>query len=133
MTLSEVYYNKNAMYIAMSLYSEEPFPEDIKIKDHVKDYILNFDQAAISGENTFSFMPDEKTFLFNYMEGKFVDDHTFAGMLRVDLSSLETEPTDTFTCHMALASRLRMKKFTKETGTLILMSNWIQKIHRPWK
>lgn len=37
------------MYIAMSLYSEEPFPEDIKIKDHVKDYILNFDQAAISG------------------------------------------------------------------------------------
>ena len=32
-TLSEVYYNKNAMYIAMSLYSEEPFPEDIKIKD----------------------------------------------------------------------------------------------------
>lgn len=36
-TLSEVYYNKNAMYIAMSLYSEEPFPEDIKIKDHVKD------------------------------------------------------------------------------------------------
>ncbi len=68
------------MYIAMSLYSEEPFPEDIKIKDHVKDYILDFDQAAISGENTFSFMPDEKTFLFNYMEGKFVDDHTFAGM-----------------------------------------------------
>lgn len=103
-TLSEVYYNKNAMYIAMSLYSEEPFPEDIKIKDHVKDYILDFDQAAISGENTFSFMPDEKTFLFNYMEGKFVDDHTFAGMLRVDLSSLETEPTDTFTCHMALDS-----------------------------
>lgn len=50
------------MYIAMSLYSEEPFPEDIKIKDHVKDYILNFDQAAISGENTFSFMPDEKHF-----------------------------------------------------------------------
>lgn len=92
------------MYIAMSLYSEEPFPEDIKIKDHVKDYILNFDQAAISGENTFSFMPDEKTFLFNYMEGKFVDDHTFAGMMRVDLSSLETEPTDTFTCHMALDS-----------------------------
>mgnify|MGYP001322888815 CR=1 FL=1 len=40
----------------------------------------------------------------NYMEGKFVDDHTFAGMLRVDLSSLETEPTDTFTCHMALDS-----------------------------
>lgn len=38
------------------------------------------------------------------MEGKFVDDHTFAGMLRVDLSSLETEPTDTFTCHMALDS-----------------------------
>ena len=103
-TLSEVYYNKNAMYIAMSLYSEEPFPEDIKIKDHVKDYILDFDQAAIRGENTFSFMPDEKTFLFNYMEGKFVDDHTFAGMLRVDLSSLETEPTDTFTCHMALDS-----------------------------
>lgn len=103
-TLSEVYYNKNAMYIAMSLYSEEPFPEDIKIKDHVKDYILDFDQAAISGENTFSFMPDEKTSLFNYMEGKFVDDHTFAGMLRVDLSSLETEPTDTFTCHMALDS-----------------------------
>lgn len=103
-TLSEVYYNKNAMYIAMSLYSEEPFPEDIKIKDHVKDYILDFDQAAIRGENTFSFMPDEKTFLFNYMEGKFVDDHTFTGMLRVDLSSLETEPTDTFTCHMALDS-----------------------------
>ena len=103
-TLSEVYYNKNAMYIAMSLYSEEPFPEDIKIKDHVKDYILDFDQAAIRGENTFSFMPDEKTFLFNYMEGKFVDDHPFAGMLRVDLSSLETEPTDTFTCHMALDS-----------------------------
>ena len=33
-----------------------------------------------------------------------MDDHTFAGMLRVDLSSLETEPTDTFTCHMALDS-----------------------------
>lgn len=75
------------------------------------------------------------------MEGKFVDDHTFAGMLRVDLSSLETEPTDTFTCHMALDSirfdnvnfTVADEKFTKETGTLILMSNWIQKIHRPWK
>ena len=103
-TLSEVYYNKNAMYIAMSLYSEEPFPEDIKIKDNVKDYNLDSDQAAISGENTFSFMPDEKAFLFNYMEGKFVDDHTFAGVLRLDLSSLKTEPTDTFTCHMELDS-----------------------------
>ena len=103
-TLSEVYYNKNAMYIAMSLYSEEPFPEDIKIKDNIKDYILDSDQAAISGENTFSFMPDEKAFLFNYMEGKFVDDHTFAGVLRVDLSSLKTEPADTFTCHMELDS-----------------------------
>ena len=140
-TLSEVYYNKNAMYIAMSLYSEEPFPEDIKIKDHVKDYILDFDQAAISGENTFSFMPDEKTFLFNYMEGKFVDDHTFAGMLRVDLSSLETEPTDTFTCHMALDSIRFDNVNFKVADEKIYEGNWDfdlnvkldTKIHRPWK
>ena len=93
MTLSEVYYNKNAMYIAMSIHSDEPFPEDVKWVKNCKEYSWDYENVAIEGSQLFSYMKGDD-FLFNYMEGTFVDDNTIAGVLRIDLGFQSYYPTD---------------------------------------
>lgn len=92
-TLSEVYYNQNAMYIAMSLHSDEPFPDNVKWVENCEDYQWDYDSVAIQGNQAFSYMKGND-FLFNYMEGSFVDDNTIAGILRLDLGFTSYYPTD---------------------------------------
>lgn len=85
-TLSEVYCNDAALYISMVLESEEGFPETMcdqegdpclhlwesKIKF---DYNLQEDLFAASGSDS--------------LDGRFLDDHTYAGVIRFDLSASE--------------------------------------------
>lgn len=90
-TLSEVYYNKNAMYITMSIYNEEPFPEEVKWMENCEDYILDYESVLIEGMQKFSYM-DSEDFMVGNLEGMYVDDHTIAGILRLDLGFQEHSP-----------------------------------------
>lgn len=90
-TLSELYCNDMALYISMVIGTEDAFPatETFRDTDTVLLDILNStlkfdynDQEMISGA---------------CLEGKMVDDHTYAGVLRYDLSlSADTTDYDAF-------------------------------------
>lgn len=123
MTLSEVYYNQNAIYIAMSLHSEEPFPENVKWLKNCEDYILDYEAVAIEGNQKFSYR-DKNDVLFDYMEGNFVDDNTIAGILRIDLREQSVVP-DTFRYDMDIA-RIRFSCIDGggEDSSYILEGNW---------
>lgn len=85
-TLSEVYCNDAALYISMVLRSEEGFPDTMSGQDggpliHLWDSTIKFDYnpredlAAIGGGDS--------------LDGRFIDDHTYAGVIRFDLSASE--------------------------------------------
>ncbi|MCI8813830.1 MAG: DUF4179 domain-containing protein [Lachnospiraceae bacterium] len=84
-TLSEVYCNDAALYISMVIQSKKEFPETITDTNarpllHLWNSSLSFDYNSNS--------------LLGYggsecMDGKFVDAHTYAGVLRYDLSASE--------------------------------------------
>lgn len=69
-TLSEVYCNGQAIYITMQLKSEEKFPK--------------FDIFQFHDGETYSYPSVQRA--DPILEGKFVDDHTYAGMIRLDLN-----------------------------------------------
>ncbi len=69
LTLSEVYCNGQAIYITMQLKSEEKFP-----KFDIFQFLASeaYSYPSVQGADPI-------------LEGKFVDDHTYAGMIRLDL------------------------------------------------
>lgn len=69
-TLSEVYCNGQAIYITMQLKSEEK--------------ISKFDTFQLYDGETYSYPSVQRA--DPILEGKFVDDHTYAGMIRLDLN-----------------------------------------------
>lgn len=85
-TLSEVYCNDVALYIGMVLKSEEGFPETLTDQEgrqmlHLLDSTIKFDYnpqedlVAIGGSDS--------------LDGRFLDAHTYAGVVRYDLSVSE--------------------------------------------
>ncbi len=85
-TLSEVYCNDAALYISMVIQSREKFPETMTDTNarpllHLFNSTLKFDynsQECLLGAGG-----------SESMDGKFVDDHTYAGVIRYDLSASE--------------------------------------------
>ncbi len=73
-TLSEMYCNSQALYITTQIQSKEKFPE-----------ISGFTLGEVTG--TFSFL-DDASWLAPALDGRFVDENTFAGLLRFDLNSV---------------------------------------------
>lgn len=82
-TLSEVYCNGQALNIAVVLKSKNPFPETQK----------NVDGKPLISCRTredYSFNPQEQSDLV-YLDGDFMDENTFAGLLRFDLNMKNTD------------------------------------------
>lgn len=80
-TLSEVYCNDLALYVSMVLQSEKPFPDTMMLQNSENPLI-----ALERGTLTFDY--SEQPFLLEgggLLEGKMVDDRTFAGVMRYDL------------------------------------------------
>ena len=80
-TLSEVYCNDLALYVSMVLQSEDPFPDTMMLQNSENPLI-----ALERGTLTFDY--SEQPFLLEgggLLEGKMVDDRTFAGVMRYDL------------------------------------------------
>lgn len=79
MTLSELYCNDQALYMTLELTSEKAFPvSDIFARSENNQPIISF----LTSEK-YSFNEEAQEQLY-YLEGKFVDDYTYAGIIRID-------------------------------------------------
>lgn len=85
-TLSEVYCNDAALYISMVIQSEKKFPDTMMDTNarpllHMYSSVLRFDynpqECPLGNGGSES------------IDGRFVDDHTYAGVIRYDLSASE--------------------------------------------
>lgn len=94
-TVSECNYESMAMYLALSIESEEGFDQELMeqacVGDYSSLYIESTAKADFSdtGYGDIIFDPAYGTSAPYYIQGKFVDDHTFAGIIRVDLLDLQ--------------------------------------------
>lgn len=78
-TLSEVYCNDMALYISMVIETEEEFPETVTMYN--SDVML---LSIINSTLKFDYNDHEKIGPI-YLDGKQVDEHTYAGVLRYDM------------------------------------------------
>lgn len=105
-TVSECNYESMAMYLAVGIESEEGFSEELRTFARYGSYekapeeemyqsysILYMDSTSTadfsaSGKGIYEGDPAAGTNSPYHIEGKFVDDHTFAGIIRVDLMNM---------------------------------------------
>lgn len=92
-TVSEVYYSTKALYMAMSIKNDEEFPQDFMKTKNMEEYILDYDMLKLNGTASFSFSEGDVGPEL-YIEGQFIDNHTFAGIYRVPLDQFSYYPTD---------------------------------------
>ena len=81
-TLSEVYCNGQSLNITLLLESKEAFPDTMRT-----DYTGKGDVPILAcrTEEDYSFNPSIQHDLID-LEGDFIDEHTFAGLIRIDLN-----------------------------------------------
>lgn len=93
-TISEVYCNDMAMYLAVCLEAEEGFGDEFRESSRGIDInSIQFESTVVidmteSGMGTFTMDPALGIEAPYYMEGRFEDDKTFAGIIRVDLTDV---------------------------------------------
>lgn len=80
-SVTEEYASNQACYIGMKVESEQAFPEMAATVDGGQQFI-----KARTVEN-YSFCPEERSNR-RYIEGKFVDEHTFLGIIRIDYDEI---------------------------------------------
>lgn len=89
-TISEATYTKKALYLALSVESEEAFPPAQERTGAVSgggEWLRMKSDCKIEGIEDAAAHAD-------YAEGQFLDDHTFAGIVRVDITHLTHYPTE---------------------------------------
>lgn len=79
MTLSELYCNDQALYMTLELTSEKAFP----VSEIFTDSENNQPNIGFLTSEKYSFNDKSQDQLY-YLEGKFVDDYTYAGIIRID-------------------------------------------------
>lgn len=105
-TISECNYESMAMYLAVGIESGEGFSEDLRTfarygsyeeakesemaVTHSTLYMSSTSEAdfSASGKEIYAGDPAAGTSSPYYIQGKFVDEHTFAGIIRVDLMNM---------------------------------------------
>jgi hypothetical protein len=92
MTISEVYYNSKALYLAVCIENANEFPADFNKVANDADYILDYDRLELVSQGELGFCNQYVSPY--YIEGKFKDMKTFIGIIRVDISHLTYWPTD---------------------------------------
>lgn len=83
-TLSEVYCNDEALYLSMLIETEEKFPETGVTLDGTPN--INIHNTGMHFSYNPSYNQEETDRINGYLDGKILDDHTYAGVLRVELS-----------------------------------------------
>lgn len=89
-TISEVTYTKKALYLAMSLESEKAFPSE---QERAGEVIGGGERLRIASDCKIEGIEDAAVHA-DYAEGQFLDDHTFAGIIRVDIAHMTHYPTE---------------------------------------
>lgn len=85
-TLSEVYCNELAMYLSMTIHTEDKFPDTFIRFDGKPDIKLSENSTV-----KYDYM-DGKSNLFNaYLDGKMLDDNTYAGFLRIPVEDMTVD------------------------------------------
>ena len=85
-TLSEVYSNELAMYLSMTIHTEDKFPDTFIRFDGKPDIKLSENSTV-----KYDYM-DGKSNLFNaYLDGKMLDDNTYAGVLRIPVEDMTVD------------------------------------------
>lgn len=85
-TLSEVYCNELALYLSMTIHTEDKFPDTFITSDGKPDIKLSEDSTV-----KYDYM-DGKSNLFNaYLDGKMLDDNTYAGVLRIPVEDMTVD------------------------------------------
>ena len=85
-TLSEVYCNEMALYLSMTIHTEDKFPDTFITPDGKPNIKLSENSTV-----KYDYM-DEKSNLFNaYLDGKFLDDNTYAGVLRIPVEDMTVD------------------------------------------
>ena len=86
-TLSEVYCNDSALYLAFKIETEDKFPDTMTGQDGKPIVRFGFDSAFSS-----SFQSGEDEMLLNsYLDGQILDEHTYAGVLRIESTDLTVD------------------------------------------
>lgn len=86
-TLSEVYCNDAALYVSLVIESEDTFPETMNFQDSDTPLINLYDSTL---KFSYSEWEEQLFGVANALDGKMVDEHTYAGVLRYDLSYSNT-------------------------------------------
>ena len=85
-TLSEVYCNEMALYLSMTIHTEDRFPDTFITSDGKPNIKLSENSTV-----KYDYM-DEKSNLFNaYLDGKMLDDNTYAGVLRIPVEDMTVD------------------------------------------
>ena len=85
-TLSEVYCNEMALYLSMTIHTEDKFPDTFIRSDGKPDIKLSENSTV-----KYDYM-DGKSNLFNaYLDGKMLDDNTYAGVLRIPVEDMTVD------------------------------------------
>lgn len=85
-TLSEVYCNELALYLSMTIHTEDKFPDTFITSDGKPNIKLSENSTV-----KYDYM-DEKSNLFNaYLDGKMLDDNTYAGVLRIPVDDMTVD------------------------------------------
>ena len=88
-TLSEVYCNEMALYLSMTIHTEDKFPDTFITPDGKPNIKLSENSTV-----KYDYM-DEKSNLFNaYLDGKMLDDNTYACIFRYDLAEAAKDYTE---------------------------------------
>lgn len=86
-TLSEVYCNDSALYLAFKIETEDKFPDTMMDQEGKPVMRFGFNSAFST-----SFQSGEDEMLLNsYLDGQILDEHTYAGILRIESTDLTVD------------------------------------------
>lgn len=100
-TISESNCSAQALYLAICIENDEPFPADFIKTQNMEGYIPDYDLLSMKSISYYSIKGLDKetrttqgAFGPYHIEGKFMDDYTFAGIIRISLDEDRMGATD---------------------------------------
>lgn len=91
-TVSEIYHDYAAMYLTVQIYNENGISKEMW--QYNED--TEFKALTLTSESTFDFYNQKVFENPSYIEGRYIDECTFIGVVRVDLNSLPVDIPETF-------------------------------------
>lgn len=88
LTLSEVYCNDSALYLSMTIQTENEFPDCFLNQDQKPVILFGMDSTL---DYSFKDASEDNALLNSYLDGKQIDSHTYFGVLRLNKEDILTD------------------------------------------